>query len=264
MFGNKINGFLGTSGGSGGGGCSSIIVLGSGVNSTNRCGVVNTASGDYSGSLSGRQNTASGGYSFVGGGLCNTALGQNSNVLGGQCNQSSACYSSSSGLLALSYLYGQSSNATGAFSTQGYGQSSYGIAWREAIMNANANVDISLDGTGITNLIIPLGNNRGWGVYVDWIIVITELGSGTSGGLAVGAIHNGTDSFFFKKVGGTASISTQTNIASHNDAGMSSSNMSFSVGASNNLRIQMNAPSTAGTGSKLRGVANIRLVEVAW
>jgi hypothetical protein len=45
---------------------------------------------------------------------------------------------------------------------------------------------------------------------------------------------------------------------------MSTSNVAFAVGASNNLQITMNAPSTAGTGSTLRGLANVRLVEIAW
>jgi len=226
-----------------------VEVLGNGCCSTVRCAVNNDSSGAYSGSF---------------GGQCNTSSGYGSVVLGGLCNMSCASYSSSMGICALSYLYGQSVNSTGSFATQGGGQFSYTIAWREAVMNANANVDMSLDGTGTTNLIIPLGNNRGWNVYVDWILVVTSLGSGTSGGLAVGAIHDGTDAFFFKRVGGVASISSQTNIASHNDAGMASSNVAFSVGASNNLRLQMNAPSTAGTGTTFRGVANIRFVEVAW
>jgi hypothetical protein len=181
----------------------------------------------------------------------------------GEFNVTCGCYSNASGLCALSYLYGQSVNSTGAFSVGG-GQSSYAVAWRQAVMNANGNVNMSLDGTGTTNLLIPNGNNRGWGVYVDWIIVVTALGTGTSGGLVVGAMHNGTDAFLFKKVGGVASISAQTNIASHNDTGMASSNMAFAVGGSANLQITMNAPSTAGTGSTLRGVANVRLVEVAW
>jgi hypothetical protein len=45
---------------------------------------------------------------------------------------------------------------------------------------------------------------------------------------------------------------------------MSSANMLFAAGASNNLQIIMNAPSTAGTGTTFRAVANIRIVEVAW
>ena len=257
-FRNTVSGYFASLSGSGRD--NSATNTGANVNG----GRSNTASGVYSVIGGGLSNTASGCISNVGGGQCNTASGYGSVVLGGLCNMSCASYSSSMGICALSYLYGQSVNSTGSFATQGGGQSSCTIAWREAVMNANANVDMSLDGTGTTNLIIPLGNNRGWNVYVDWILVVTSLGSGTSGGLAVGAIHDGTDAFFFKRVGGVASISTQTNIASHNDAGMASSNVAFSVGASNNLRLQMNAPSTAGTDTTFRGVANIRFVEVAW
>jgi hypothetical protein len=99
---------------------------------------------------------------------------------------------------------------------------------------------------------------------VDWIIVCTALGTGTGGSLAVGNVHSGTDGFFFKVVGGVGSISSSSNIAQRNDAGMSSANVTYSVGGSNNLQITLVAPSTAGTGSTFRSVANVRLVEVAW
>ena len=227
-------------------------------------GACNLSCGCFSTVGAGCKNSACAIFSGVLGGASNTASAAYSTVAGGKCNTACACYSFAAGECALGYLYGQTANSTGGFSTIGAGQISYSVAWREAVMNANANVDMSLDGTGTTNLLIPNGNNRGWSVYVDWLIVVTALGTGTSGGLVVGAMHNGTDSFFFKRVGGTASISAQTNIASHSDTGMSTSNMLFAVGGSNNLQITMNAPGTAGTGSTLRGMANVRLVEVAW
>lgn len=69
-----------------------IIVVGTGCNSTVRCGVVNCALGDYSFAGGGRCNTASGVYSFTGGGLCNTASGGYSVIGGGSCNTTS-CFS---------------------------------------------------------------------------------------------------------------------------------------------------------------------------
>ena len=67
-------------------GGTSIIITGSGINSTVRCGVGNTASGNCSASLAGSGNTASGAFSFIGGGQCNSATGLTSTISGGYCN----------------------------------------------------------------------------------------------------------------------------------------------------------------------------------
>jgi len=92
--------------GAGGGGGGGIMVLGTGCNSTIRCGVNNVACGDYSASLGGQcnsvsgytstisggyHNTISGGYSgtylcscsFIGGGGCNNVFSENSVITGG-------------------------------------------------------------------------------------------------------------------------------------------------------------------------------------
>lgn len=61
--------FTAASGGGGG-----IMVAGSGTCSTMRCGVTNTASGNYSFAGGGQFNAANGGHSFIGGGFCNTVL----------------------------------------------------------------------------------------------------------------------------------------------------------------------------------------------
>jgi hypothetical protein len=57
--------FVDCSGGGGGG----IIVLGAGTLSSVRCGVNNSASGDYSGAFGGQCNVANNTYSIVIGGL---------------------------------------------------------------------------------------------------------------------------------------------------------------------------------------------------
>jgi len=79
--------------GAGGGGGGGIMVLGTGCNSTIRCGVNNVACGDYSASLSGQYNTACRNYSFAGGGQGNTASGYASFVGGGNNNTASGVYS---------------------------------------------------------------------------------------------------------------------------------------------------------------------------
>jgi hypothetical protein len=97
---------------SGGTSGTSLYIVGTGINSTVRCGVNNTAKGDYGASLGGSGNTALGKYSFVGGGrgntasnaystvgggYSNTAIGDDSTVSGGQSNTSSGCRSTVSG-----------------------------------------------------------------------------------------------------------------------------------------------------------------------
>ena len=70
-----------------------LYITGTGVNSTVRCGVNNTASGNYAASLGGLNNSASGYYSFVGGGLSGNTSGPYSSVIGGFRNTSSGYYS---------------------------------------------------------------------------------------------------------------------------------------------------------------------------
>jgi hypothetical protein len=98
---------------SGGTSGTSLYIVGAGVNSTVRCGVNNTAKGDYGASLGGSGNTASGNYSFVGGGGGNTASGVYSFVGGGTSNTSSGNYSFVGG--------GGSNTASNYFSTIGGG-----------------------------------------------------------------------------------------------------------------------------------------------
>ena len=74
-----------------------LYITGTGINSTIRCGVNNTASGNYGASLGGSGNTASGKYSFVGGGNTNTSSGNYSFVGGGVSNTSSNYFSTIAG-----------------------------------------------------------------------------------------------------------------------------------------------------------------------
>jgi hypothetical protein len=99
----------------GGGGMSAdtLYITGTGINSTIRKNVGNTAKGDYGASLGGSGNTASGNYSFVGGGGGNTASGTYSIIGGGTSNTSSGNYSFVGG--------GGSNTASNYFSTIGGG-----------------------------------------------------------------------------------------------------------------------------------------------
>lgn len=65
----------------------SVHVLGSGTCSTIRCGVNNSASGNYSASLGGQCNNVSSCYSSIVGGFCNCVKTNNQSFIGsGQCN----------------------------------------------------------------------------------------------------------------------------------------------------------------------------------
>jgi len=72
-----------------------LYITGTGINSTIRKNVGNTASGNYGASLGGSGNTASGNYSFIGGGVSGTSLGYYGAIVGGVGNTISAKYSSS-------------------------------------------------------------------------------------------------------------------------------------------------------------------------
>jgi hypothetical protein len=228
-------------------------------------GGLGIASGDGAFIGSGLCNVSSSFYSFIGNGFSNISSGQYSFIENGFCNCATACFASiSSSKEAFAYLYGQNASASGMFAVVGDAQSSYAVSRREATLNASETALMSLDGTGVTNLLLPSGNNRGWNVFVDTVIVCTGLGTGTSGGLAVGHLKTTTDSFFFKISGGVSSLSTIQNINNSHEAGMNDASVTFSVGGSGELQMTLVAPSTAGTGSTFRVVSNVRFVEVAW
>ena len=103
-----------SSGTSSGGTSGNILyITGTGINSTIRKDVGNTAKGNYGASLGGSGNTVSGNYSFVGGGCGNTASGKYSFIGGGYGNSSSGNYSFVGG--------GGSNTASNYFSTIGGG-----------------------------------------------------------------------------------------------------------------------------------------------
>jgi len=262
------------------GGGSTNIILGGSQRSTISGGYFNTISSYESNIGGGRNNTISSYLSNIGGGKSNTISGyyntivggfQNTigldpyNVVGGRENTTNTIYNTIFGFQSYGYLYGQNVQANGGIGgVSGTSQFTQVVARREATLNANGTATMTLDGSGTTRFLELRGNNRAWNVQVNWVIVLTILGSGTGGGLAVGAVKSGSDSFFFKKVGGVGSVSAQSNLASHNDSGMASANITYSVGAIPDLRLTMVAPSTAGTGTTFRAVASVKLVEVAW
>jgi hypothetical protein len=112
-----------------------------------------------------------------------------STILGGQSNRASSALEDKyitivGGLQCLGYQYGSISSASGRFSTTGDAQVSQLIARREATLTTGGTTVLSLDGTGVTNLIIPEGNNRVWNVVASWTAVVTAI-TGTATGVSV-------------------------------------------------------------------------------
>ena len=263
-------------------------------------GQSNTASTNTHATVVGGQSNTSSGTHSISGGLSSTASGQRAIAFGAatasgqfslaigdavsssgaksialgadsQATQSSSVAignavfaqaenSFASGNRSFAYLLGQNSRANGRFVANGDAQQSYLTARKSDTLNSAGTTVLSLDGTGTTNLIIPNANNRAWNVTVKWVAVCTATGSGTT---AVGDVAIATDSFMFKKVGGTSSIGILTNLQNSQDATMAGATCSYAVGGSQDLQITFTAPASANA-TTFRVVAKVELTEVAW
>jgi hypothetical protein len=247
-------------------------------------GFQNTASGIYSVAGGGQNTTASGGRSFAFGesaqatgsnsialgGTSINASGAYSTALNGMGTQAGAAYSLAQGYFAVSYLYGQTAfTGTGfAFGEYGRCQQSLLTANRQAALTTAATTVLSLDGTGITNLIIPSGNDRAWNVQVNWVAVVTTI-TGIATGISVGDVITSIDLLAFKRVGGISSASTHTSTATKTmvttPAQYAACAINYTAGASQEMALTFTAPTFVGGGSvTMRVVARIELSEVAW
>ena len=127
---------------------------------------------------------------------------------------------------------------------------------------------MSLDGTGVTNLIIPAGDNtakRMWKVKVEYVGTITTI-TGTATGLIVGDTVYGEENFGFKKVGVTLTMGPIMNETQSSDnAIMDTCELVVTAGASQEMALTFTGPTFAGGGSvTMRVVAKVALVEVAF
>jgi hypothetical protein len=260
-------------------------------------GLSNTASAQYATVVGGFSNTASGVNSVVGGsssvasGTSSTAFGRNSTAsntgsvaigywakahgygsvaLGGEFNIGNqtllgSTYGFACGGQSLSYLYSQFSNSGSIFVAQGDAQQSLLTARREAALTTAATTVLSLDGTGVTNLIIPYGNNRAWNVQVNWVAIVTTI-TGTATGISVGDTITQVQTLGFKRIGGTSSlIGTANTLSTNANTSMSTASMAYSAGGSQEMAITFTGPTFVGGGSvTMRVVARIELTEVAF
>jgi hypothetical protein len=250
-------------------------------------GTSNTASSNYSTVSGGQSNTASTGtHATVVGGQSNTASGQHSvtggtgsvasgiaaisfgqsctaasnrSVAIGSFNTAGAESSIALGNYAQTTLWGQLALSSYFFAAKSDQQQSYLTAAKTASLNSAATTVLSLDGTGVTNLIIPFGTNRLWAVKV----VATAFVSVAGGTLVLGDSYMGEFTLLFKRVGGTSSL---VGVNAGNiiyDTNMATAAFTFAAGASQDLQITFKAPTTASA-TTFRCVAKVELVEVAY
>jgi hypothetical protein len=230
------------------------IALGNGMNCT-----AEGAKG-----LSGN-STVSASFAAAIGGIDNLVAASQSVAIGsGHSITAGANCSVVVGLNGAGYLYNQfvQGGATGASRTN---QNSTVNAWRYDTLNSAATTVLSLDGTGVTNLIVPSGTHRMWKVKVEWVATVTTI-TGTATGITVGDYVYGESSFGFKRLAGT---STMGNMLSDSEASdnaiMDTCLMTYTAGASQELALTFTGPTFAGGGSvTMRVVAKVSLVEVAF
>jgi hypothetical protein len=217
-------------------------------------GFLNRALGNYSFAL-GYQARTNGSHQF--------SLGEGNDVLSG------SQYSLISGYGGKCYLRTQKAHsARTSFNNDiyvGNAQISELIASKSGALTTGGTTILSLDGTGVTNLIIPDGNNRVWNVVASWTAVVTAI-TGTATGVSVGDVATECNLFAFKKIAGVSSIvGTVTSVASHNDASMATAAMGYTAGASQELIPTFSAPIFVGGGSlTIRVVLKLMLTEVAY
>lgn len=254
----------------------------SGIDTSIAIGRLNTISGTTSfgfgngNSISGNESYAFGRSNSIGSGL-SIALGSGNNVNVTPANSSmvaigfnhktSGPFSTSIGNRSWAYLYGQIAHAAEWFSVAndwGNAQQSTLLARREATLTSGATTVLSLDGTGVTNLIIPL-DTRSWNVKINYVAIVRSI-TGIATGVNVGDTKSQNIEIGFKKVGGTSSVvgSGSYSIAQE-DASMNTATLVPTAGGSQQLALTFTAPTFAGGGSIIcRVVAKIELVEVAW
>jgi hypothetical protein len=272
---NSINTFQGTGYCVISGGRSNSITS---TYSTISGGQSNTAStGTHATVVGGQSNTSSGQHSVTGGtgsvasGIAAISLGQSCNATSnrsvaiGSFNTAGAESSIALGNYAQTTLWGQLALSSYFFAAKSDQQQSYLTAAKTASLNSAATTVLSLDGTGVTNLIIPSGNNRAWNVTIDTIAVVTTI-TGTATGVSVGDCYRETKQLLFKRIGGTSSIvGTVDTSAIKSDLGMATASITISAGGSQQMAITFTAPTFVGGGSvTCRVVSKVMLVEVAY
>lgn len=226
-------------------------------------GYQNTNTGNTGAVAIGYNNNVSGFGSFALG-ASNTVTNSYSNAVGHE-NKSSISYTLSIGYRSSAYLYAQNTLASGYFTTQGDAQQSLLTARVSSSFTTAQTASLSLDGTGVTNLITPSGPNRTWNTTVNWVATVTGS-SGTTTGVTVGDSIYGVSEFGFKVSASIASITPLIRDSIVADTTiMETATLTYATGSSNSLAMTFTAPTFAGGGSLgMRVVAKVSLVELGW
>jgi hypothetical protein len=118
---------------------------------------------------------------------------------------------------------------------------------------------------GNGSLIIPDGNNRFWNVTIETIGLVSSI-TGTATGVSIGDSYRETKQLLFKKVAGVSSIvGTVDTTAIKSDASMSTSLLTITAGASQQMALTFTAPTFVGGGSiNCVVTSKVTLVEAAF
>ena len=258
-------------------------------------GANNTAQGGYSLIVGGKSNNA-GGYnidnavigggqsnvasqenSVIPGGISNTASGANSVVIGGQRNISSGAYSLSSGVysrglgdFSVALGYGGTTSFPGQFAVSSY-SSYFGLLGDNGssfqfsdllcynlINNLTTGQTLVLyPGNSSSNLLIPAIIAKVWHVTAKYTMyVATKIG--TVDLINDGDTLFGTASFGYRSGAGAFVTSTFAENKVSNNVNINTALFTFSVGASNELKVTLTAPTFTG-GGQLRLRCNVKL-----
>jgi hypothetical protein len=202
-------------------------------------GTATSATGNYSLAY-GVQSQSSGAYSFAFGRQAQ-ADSELSFALGGRSR---------------TYLWGQFAQSSVLF-TYGNFPPYYGVAQSSTLnpyrintsLSSGASFNLSLDGSGTLNLIIPDGNNRVWNVVIESIAVVDSI-TGTATGVSVGDVYIETKKLLFKRRSGTSSIvGTIDTTGVKSNTSMSTAAFTITAGASQEMAITFTAPIVFATSS---------------
>jgi len=224
----------------------------------------NSATQDLTFAIGGGGNTAGANRCGVIGGENNSNSGTFATIIGGENNEivSGASYSFANGVSTITYLYGQFTRASGAFSWRGDAQYSKFIMRRS--ITGISPAELFLNGTSNTAFIYYSGNYpnvRAWCVNVQLVATVQTAGGA---GLTVNEVFAGQYQCAIKRVsnGNAAMVGTVTPISTQADTNMVSSVVTIDANGST-LRIQFTPPTTADANTVIRVVASVDITEVA-
>jgi hypothetical protein len=133
----------------------------------------------------------------------------------------------------------------------------------QATLLSGGTADLSLDATGVTNL-LQIPNDRAWQVEIDYIATVYGT-SGSTGAVTYGSTKTQNINIGFKRITGSSFlVGSGLFSTAQEDANMATGSLSLSVGATGDLKMTWTNPTFVGGGSlSIRVVAHTKLTEVA-